>query len=138
MRRRASDFLPHRPPMLCIDEVGEEGSGSVVCYTTIRPDFIFLDGDAAGPLVLIELCAQACAVVLGLEARRAGQPPAAGVLAGCREAELLADRLEVGDELTIAVERVASEPPLSAFTGTVSRLGAVIARVSLSVVEGPA
>jgi predicted hotdog family 3-hydroxylacyl-ACP dehydratase len=141
-RRSAADFVPHRPPMLWLDEVGEETPSSVVCYTTIRPDFIFLDGPDGlddghvRPVVMIELVAQASAVHLGLKARRAGRPPRFGMLVGCREAEFFVERLEVGDELTVTVERAFDEPEVSAFVGTVARGGAVIGRVSLSVVNG--
>lgn len=135
-RRSAADFVPHRPPMLCLDEVGDDNASSVVCYTTIRPDFIFLDGDHARPAVMIELVAQACAVYLGLKAVREGRARGLGVLVGCREAEFLVDRLVVGDELTVTVERVFDGPEVSAFVGTVARGGADIGRVSLSVIDG--
>ena len=141
-RRSAADFVPHRPPMLWLDEVGDDTPSSVVCYTTIRPDFIFLDGldgldqEGASPVAMMELVAQASAVYLGLKARRAGRPPRFGMLVGCREAEFFVDRLEVGDELTVTVERSFDEPEVSAFVGTVARGGAVIGRVSLSVING--
>jgi predicted hotdog family 3-hydroxylacyl-ACP dehydratase len=136
VRRSAADYVPHRPPMLWLDEVGDDTASSVACYTTIRPDFIFLDGDHARPAVMIELVAQACAVYLGLKARREGRAPRFGVLVACREAEFLVDRLVVGDELTVTVERVFAEPQVSAFVGTVARAGAEIGRVSLSVIDG--
>ena len=141
-RRSAADFVPHRPPMLWLDEVGDDTASSVACYTTIRPDFIFLDGpdgldgDHARPVVMIELVAQACAVYLGLKARREGRAPRLGVLVGCREAEFFVERLVVGDELTVTVEQVGGEPEVSAFVGSVARGGAEIGRVSLSVIDG--
>ena len=122
--------------MLCLDEVGDETPDSVVCYMIIRSDFIFLDGDTVRPLAMIELVAQACAVLEGLKARREGKPPRIGMLIGCREAELLVDQLAVGDELTIRVDRLFDQPQMAAFTGTVERGGAVIGRVTLSVVDG--
>lgn len=135
-RRPATDFVPHRPPMLLLDEVGEDTATSVTCYATLRPDCVFLEGDHARPMVAIELVAQASAVYLGLKAIREGRPPRTGVLVGCREAELFAPRLTVGDVLTVKLERLFDEPEVSAFDGEVTRGGEVIARVSLSVVDG--
>jgi len=135
-RRPAVDFVPHRPPMLCLDEVGEDTATSVVCHVTIRPDFIFVEGDSVRPVAMIELVAQACAVYLGLQARCAGRSPRVGMVVGCREAEFLVERLAVGDELTVTVHRVFEELPVAAFTGEVARGGAVVGRVSLSVVDG--
>lgn len=135
-RRSAADFVPHRPPMLCLDEVGADTATSVVCHVIIRPDFIFLDDGIVRPVAMIELVAQACAVHLGLQARREGKPPRIGMLVACREADFLAAALAVGDELTVTVDRVFDEPEVTAFRGTVARGGAVIGRVSLSVVDG--
>jgi predicted hotdog family 3-hydroxylacyl-ACP dehydratase len=136
MRRPAVDFVPHRPPMLCLDEIGEDTADSVVCYTTIRPDFVFLDGDSVRPVVMIELVAQACAAYVGVKAHREGKPPKVGMLVGCREAEFLVDGLNLGDALCITVHRTFGQVQVAAFTGTVARGGAVIGRVSLSVVDG--
>lgn len=133
--RPAIDFVPHRPPMLFLDTVGKEEGDSVVCHTTVRPDWLLLDGDVLRPLALIELVAQACAVYVGAKARREGVEPQVGMLVGCREAEFLVDRLDVGDQLTIAVTRVFGQVQIAAFTGVVSRAGAVVARVHLSVVS---
>jgi predicted hotdog family 3-hydroxylacyl-ACP dehydratase len=135
-RRRAADFVPHRPPMLCLDEVGDETENRVVCYTTLRPDFIFIEDGRISAAVLIELVAQASAVYLGVKAVSQGRPPRFGMLVGCREAELLVPELAVGDELTVTVDRLFEEPEVSAFAGTVTRRGAVIGRVSVSVIDG--
>ena len=135
-RRPAADFVPHRPPMLFVDEVGENTATSVTCYATLRPDSILLDGEHARPVVLIELVAQASAVYLGLKAIREGRPPRTGVLVGCREAELLAPQLSVGDVLTVKIEVLFDDPEVSGFTGEVTRGGEVIARVNLTVVDG--
>lgn len=135
-RRPAVDFVPHRPPMLCLDEVGEDSATSVECFVTIRPDFIFLDDDGVRPLAMIELVAQACAVHLGLQARREGRSPRVGMVIGCREADFLAPRLALGDELTVTVHRAPDKLEATAFTGEVARGGAVIGRVSLTVIDG--
>jgi predicted hotdog family 3-hydroxylacyl-ACP dehydratase len=134
-RRPAIDFIPHRPPSLCIDTVGDESADSVTCYTTIRPDCVLLDRGVLRPLALIEVVAQACAVYVGVKASREGKPPQLGMLVGCREAEFLVDGIAVGDELTIVVHRVFGQVQVAAFTGAVSRAGAVVARVHLSVVS---
>jgi predicted hotdog family 3-hydroxylacyl-ACP dehydratase len=135
MRRPAIDYVPHRPPMLFLDEVGEETEDSVVCHTTIRPDHVFLEAGVLSPLILFELVAQACGVYVGVRARRMGREPQVGMIVGCREAELLVDEIRVGDELTVRVERLFGQYQVAAFAGTVMRGEELCAQVTISVVD---
>ena len=133
--RPAIDYVPHRLPMLLLDEVVADTEDSVLCRATIRPDCVFLENGAVSPLVLLEIVAQACAVYVGVKARREGKAPQVGMLVGCREAELLVEKLTPGDELTVEVHRQFGQLQVAAFTGTVSRGDEVCARVTVSVVD---
>ncbi len=61
--------IPHRPPMLLIDEVVSHDESSIVCRKTFRPDEFFFQGHYPGfPLVpgviLCEAAMQAGAILL--------------------------------------------------------------------------
>lgn len=63
------ELIPHRPPMLLIDEIVQSGERSIVCRKTFRADEYFFQGHYPGfPLVpgiiLLESCCQAGAVLI--------------------------------------------------------------------------
>lgn len=132
------DYVPHRPPMLLLDELVTEREDQVVCRATVAEAWPFCEAGEVNPLVMIELVAQACAVYVGVRARREGNPPQVGMLVGCREAELLAPRLVVGDELTITARPLFGQVQVTAFEGTVHRGAELCARMTLSVVAAAA
>ncbi|MCU0876914.1 MAG: beta-hydroxyacyl-ACP dehydratase [Pirellulaceae bacterium] len=75
------DAIPHRPPMLLVDEVLEWESERIVCQKTFRPDEWFFQGHYPDfPLVpgviLCEASMQAGAVLLSKVERGEGVPVA--------------------------------------------------------------
>ena len=61
--------IPHRPPMLLVDEIVEQSEHTVVCRKTFRPDEYFFQGHYPGfPIVpgviLCECAMQAGAILL--------------------------------------------------------------------------
>ena len=75
------DAIPHRPPMLLLDEVLEWESERIVCQKTFRPDEWFFQGHYPDfPLVpgviLCEASMQAGAVLLSKVERGDGVPVA--------------------------------------------------------------
>src|ERR1700690_3252139 len=101
-----ADYLPHRPPMLLIDEVVEMVGDRIVCRTTIHPDCVFAIDGQVHASAMIELVAQACAIAVGVRAAREGNPPKLGLIIGCREVTFDIDSFAVGDELVITVNKV--------------------------------
>ena len=129
------DYLPHRPPMLLIDDIVELTSDGVVCRATIHPDCVFAIDGRVHPSAMIEFVAQACAIYAGLVSARDGAPPKHGFIASCREITFAIDSFSVGDELTIAATKVFGQEQHAAFTGKVTRRDALCASVELSVVD---
>ncbi|MDP1559795.1 MAG: 3-hydroxyacyl-ACP dehydratase FabZ [Pirellulaceae bacterium] len=63
------ELIPHRPPMLLIDEILQFGERSVVCQKTFRADEYFFQGHYPGfalvpGIILLESCCQAGAVLI--------------------------------------------------------------------------
>jgi predicted hotdog family 3-hydroxylacyl-ACP dehydratase len=99
--RSLASLVPHRPPMLLVDElVSHEGRG-IVCRTTIREDHLFLQRDGVSSILAIELFAQTAAALVGLLAPPGGPSLAQGALLGSRQISLYTDVLKVGDVLEI-------------------------------------
>jgi predicted hotdog family 3-hydroxylacyl-ACP dehydratase len=130
-----TDYLPHRPPMLLIDQIVEVTELRVVCRTTIHRGCVFAIDGSVHPSAMIEFVAQACAIFVGVRGARDGDPPRLGLIMSCREVTFAVDSFAVGDELTIAATKVFGQKQLAAFTGTVSRGDVVCATVQLSVVD---
>jgi len=130
-----ADYLPHRPPMLLIDDIVEVSDLRAVCRTTIHPDCVFAVHGVVHPSAMIEIVAQACAIYVGVLSARDGDPPRTGLIMSCREISFAVDSFAVGDELTITANKVFGQHQLAAFTGTVVRDGALCATVQLSVVD---
>lgn len=130
-----ADYLPHRPPMLLIDEIVEVTDQRAICRTTIHPDCVFAIDGRVHPSAMIEFVAQTCAIAVGVLAAREGGPPRLGMIMACREVTFDVDTFAVGDELTITVDRLSGQKMMAAFTSTVVRGGALCATVQLSVVD---
>jgi predicted hotdog family 3-hydroxylacyl-ACP dehydratase len=130
-----ADYLPHRPPMLLIDEIVDVTVERAICRTTIHDHCVFAIDGRIHPTAMIEFVAQVCAIYVGVRAAREGDPPKLGFIMGCREISFDADSFAVGDQLTIAVTKVFGQSQLAAFTGTVVRDGEVCVKIQMSVVD---
>jgi 3-hydroxyacyl-[acyl-carrier-protein] dehydratase len=68
-REKIEAVIPHRPPMLLVDEIVEQGEDSIICRKTFRADEFFFQGHYPDyPLVpgviLCEASMQAGAILL--------------------------------------------------------------------------
>lgn len=130
-----ADYLPHRPPMLLIDDIVDVTADRAICRTTIRPDCVFAIEGQVHPSAMIEFVAQACAIWAGVTSAREGKPPRLGFIVSCREAAFSVNSFHVGDELTIAATKILGEDQLASFDGTVTRGDQVCVTIQLSVVD---
>jgi predicted hotdog family 3-hydroxylacyl-ACP dehydratase len=128
-------YLPHQPPMRLLDDIIEITEARAVCRATIRPDCVFAIDGRVHPAAMIEYVAQACAVYAGAVSAQSGGGPRLGMIMACREVDFAVDAFAVGDELTIAAQKVFAGSQMAAFTGTVLRGGQVCATLQLSVVD---
>lgn len=131
--RPIEDYLPHRPPMLLIDELVEVTDIKAVVRTTIKPDCVFARDGIVHPAAMIEFMAQCCAILIG--ARPSGKGPRLGFIISCREVNLMVDNFSVGDKLELTAGKVHGQEALAVFSCTVSRDGVQCATMQLSAVD---
>jgi predicted hotdog family 3-hydroxylacyl-ACP dehydratase len=145
--------LPHRPPMVWIDQVTALRADGGDCGLTLKPDGLYLGPQGLRRSSLIELIAQAygfvCAArsVSGANAGGAhsagsgaagASAPRRAFLAAIRNAEFFAPvdpaLLQPGARLRISVSGERQMGPISMFDGQVhDQAGGLLARASLKV-----
>jgi len=130
-------ILPHRPPMLLLDEADLVDSEAVASYR-VRGDEFFLQGHFPGHpvvpgVILCEMMAQACCVLLGSDMPAGATPYYTGI----RQVKFR-EKVQPGDELEIRCSLTKSRPPFYFAQGTVSVSGRVAAEgeFSFAVLEG--
>ncbi len=126
------ELLPHRAPMLWIDEVVWHEDHSIRCALRIR-DQVFVANGEVDPVVSIEWMAQTVGALVGLHDRSQRQAPRPGYLIAIPEAEFHVDRFVVGDALELHASRTWGDETLASFEARVERAGALAARAQLSV-----
>jgi len=130
-----TNYLPHRPPMVLIDEIIDVTMTQGRCRTTIKPDCVFAIDGKVHPTAMLEFVAQACAIGVGVMSEKLNERPRLGFIIGCREMTFAIDHYSVGDVLEISVTKILGQDLIGAFNCTVTRDGVVCTTVHLSVVD---
>lgn len=133
-----AELLPHRPPMLLLDELVAAGDSSVTCRVTLRDDSPFVRDGKAPALVALEYFAQAVAALFAYKSFGTGAPPFRGVLLGARELELSAPNLSVGDTLEVLCREHWSSGPVAHYQCALSRAHERLAAGAITVLRGDA
>jgi predicted hotdog family 3-hydroxylacyl-ACP dehydratase len=130
------ELVPHRPPMLLLDEVESWDQGKTACRVILRDDSPFVEAGRVSPMVAVEYMAQCVAASAGLRGHARGEPVRVGYLVGAREIALPAEPFRVGDVLRVEASHVWGDELLGNFQCTVERAGEVVARATLNVYRG--
>jgi predicted hotdog family 3-hydroxylacyl-ACP dehydratase len=114
-------LLPHRRPMLLVDEILTLDDGCAVTRSTVRGDWPLCDGREASAIVLIELVAQTSGIHNGFIRNKVKGPAAdkRGWIVGIRRAHLSVDRLPVG---TVVVTRTENTMEYEGFRDVCGRV----------------
>jgi 3-hydroxyacyl-[acyl-carrier-protein] dehydratase len=123
-------LLPHRPPMLLIDEVIEVSAESAVVTKTFQEGDFGTHGGLVLDSILIECVAQAVAVLNGFSALESGAPAARGLLVGIGGFEFLA-KARTGIPLRISCKGTDRFGPFRLADGQVEQQGQLLANGSL-------
>ncbi len=127
-------LVPHRGPMLWLDEVIGCGDNRLRTLLTIRPDHVFVTDGRVEALICVEWMAQTVAALVGLRDRDDGHAtPRPGYLIAIPEAHFLVAHFNVGDAVEIEVSRIWGDAELAAFKCEVERNHVQCATAQVSV-----
>lgn len=130
------EILPHRPPMILIDELLHCGPADVVCGVTVRDGAPFVEAGQISALISLEYFAQTVAALYGYNNRHSEEFKV-GMLLGTRDLELRATHFRVGEAFTVTGQEVWSGGQMAQFRCELLRGGAeVVARAAISVLHG--
>lgn len=119
------DSLPHRAPMVWIDEVGETTDTGGECFVTLKPDGLYFSEGQLRSTSCIEFLAQGFGYQASAHIIRSGQPPASqkqrAFLVAVTQANLHdVSTVKAGDRLLITVGNVKHVGPITLFAGKVT------------------
>ena len=102
--KNADFFIPHRAPMLLVDEWIDIQDNGCVATVTIHPQMPFFEEAGLPSWVGIEIMAQTIALYAGVQQRLKGEEPKLGFLLGSKKFEMAQDYFAVGEQLTINIQ----------------------------------
>lgn len=132
-----TELLPHRPPMLWVDEVLAHEGDQVRCRLTLRSEHVFVERGQVDPVVSVEWMAQTVGALVGLYDRTKSITPRPGYLIAIPDAQFFVDSFQVGDVLELRARKAWGDATLASFEAQVERAGNVAARAQLSVYRRP-
>jgi predicted hotdog family 3-hydroxylacyl-ACP dehydratase len=133
--RDLEELVPHRAPMLLLDELVSSGDECTVCSVTPRADSVFAENGRVPSWVALEYCAQCVAVFAGLRARDAGEAPRLGMLVAARDLALETEWFDPGEVLHVSARLVFGDSRMGRFECEVTRGRSTVAKASLSVYQ---
>jgi predicted hotdog family 3-hydroxylacyl-ACP dehydratase len=128
------ELIPHRPPMVLLDEILEYGPEHVQARMRVDSRKMFVDEHGHFPAWAgIELMAQTIAAYGGLQAIAQGKPVQVGFLLGTRRYESECSSFPHGCELIVSAHRLLiDEQGLGVFECRIdSAAGAITARLNI-------
>jgi predicted hotdog family 3-hydroxylacyl-ACP dehydratase len=129
------ELLPHRAPMILLDEVLAHDADALTAVVEIGADTLFAEPEGVPAYVGIEYMAQACGAFVGALARAAGQEPRIGYLLGTRNFEANVTWFRPRDRLVVTVTPVVRDEMMGAFDCRIARGGEVLATAQLNVYQ---
>jgi predicted hotdog family 3-hydroxylacyl-ACP dehydratase len=118
-------LVPHKPPMVLLDEVVSHDASGTVCRVRVGPGRPFADESGDLPIaVTLEYMAQCAAVRTGLRRWSEGKGAVrVGYLIGTRLLRFSRERLASGDELDVRAKEVWDDGELASFACGVHAAG---------------
>jgi predicted hotdog family 3-hydroxylacyl-ACP dehydratase len=134
---RPDSILPHRGPMLLIDEILVLDDSCAVTRSVVTEKWPLCDGRNASAIVLIELVAQTSGIHNGFirEKREGRAAGTRGWIVGIRQARFGVDTLPVGTELVTRTENQMEFEGFRDIFGRVEINGQMVAEVALQLLR---
>ncbi|GGQ03630.1 hotdog family protein [Shewanella litoralis] len=133
-----SEFVPHRAPMILIDNLLEHQPDSLLTAIHINEASAYFDSAINGVpnYVGIEYMAQSIAALAGVEAKLMGDKVRVGFLLGSRKLQMHIGHFILGQTYHTRVSRLYQEPSgLAVFDCQISHQGHVIASANVNVFQ---
>ena len=136
------DLLPHRPPMVLIDDVEsfDAAAKRLVARVTIREGQLFFTTGGVPNWVAIEYMAQAAAALVGYHDKHLAPdlPVRPGLMLGTRKLDLKLARFEAGKTYRVMAEEVFSDADAASFAcGIEDEAGVTVATATLNAYRPP-
>ena len=128
-----ASLLPHRPPMILLDEVTAYDDDSLIAEATITEDSLLMGANGVPCHAGIEYMAQACGAYAGAHALDSGSEVRIGLLLGTRDYRARMPYFRRGDRLVIKVATVFRDESIAAFGCSITIDGKVAAEAQLQV-----
>lgn len=129
----ALTLLPHRPPMILVDQLIEFGDGRGCVSATVGENDLFVDADGVLEAVaLVELVAQGYATMKGYDDLVNQRPVQRGFLVGSRTFKVVRCP-QVGESLIIDITTTAELDSFSVIDGVIRVGDDVIAEGSVKL-----
>lgn len=141
--RRVLEQMPHKRPMLILDDVEEVGPMHIVCLARIGRDHILLDHTPPdrgriSSFAAIELMAQSAAALMVHRALEGNNAPTNGMLLGTRKIVCHRGHLREGDVVRVRAVEKWGAGQLAQFEGRVEIGPVCVAEGSINVMTGTA
>ncbi len=129
-----NELLPHRAPMLLLDEIREVGEEHIVCTYTVSDDSPFVVQGRLEPIGLLETLAQAMAAFVGHRGRLAGGDTIPmGFVVGASDVSFADAEVRTGDPLLVEAWQRETVGGYGSFEGQVRRGDDVLCEGTLKV-----
>lgn len=130
-----ASLLPHKPPMILLDNVVAYDESSLVAEVTITENSLFLMPKGVPGHVGIEYMAQTCAAYAGVCVLDSRKPVKMGFLLGTRNYRVISPWFRTGDRLHISVSLVFCAGRMAAFDCRIHVDGNLAAEAQLKVYQ---
>jgi predicted hotdog family 3-hydroxylacyl-ACP dehydratase len=130
-------LLPHRGPMLLIDEILTLDDSCAVTSSVVTGKWPLCDGRNASPIVLIELAAQTAGIHNGFirEKKEGTAAGTRGWIVGIRQARFWVDALPVGTRLVTRTENQMEFEGFRDICGRVAIEERMVAEIALQLLR---
>ncbi|HEX7969800.1 MAG TPA: hypothetical protein VF502_16370 [Stellaceae bacterium] len=134
-RYAAAELLPHRPPMVLLDEILGYDETSLMAAVTVSEASLFLEPDGVPVHVGLEYMAQACGAFAGALARDRGGAVRIGFVLGTRRYRAHAPCFRRGERLIVSVSVLYQDEQMGAFDCRIEVDGKLAAEAQLNVYQ---
>jgi predicted hotdog family 3-hydroxylacyl-ACP dehydratase len=135
---RVIDVVPHRPPLLALEDLLDWTPGHLVGRMHVRAGQPFERDGRVNGVCTLEYMAQAVAACVGCEATRLGEDVRVGLIVACRSLRIERPFLPVGAALILRADRLRGSDNASLFRTEARCDGRPVAQAIMTLVHGKA